>query len=291
MIYQDLIILIIAFTCVGLFVATAIASALDLFNLLKLAADIRKKLHTVLIVEVVGIAVAAFAGFLNPKPIVEKVEDQKTQLEKQITDSTKEIFTRGADQAQRARAHTEGEGSEVELGFPWIDTASAPGKIVAAAPYLKGAGISITEITPRKSEVVFMNNRVLYKGKAANPIVSENLLTQINTNNVPASFTMKFLKPLSAVRFVRPALLSATKSGITHPAWSAHALDVAGRELSSQSETLTRSFSDVPARTYTLRSPGFRGISAIRFDSDPRLNGMPFAAFSAILIEQLTMIP
>jgi NAD/NADP transhydrogenase alpha subunit len=111
MIYRDLIVLIIAFTCVGVFVATAIASVLDLFNLLKLAADIQKKLHTVLIVGVVGIAVAAFGGFLNPKPIVEKVEDQKTRLEKQIIDSTKEIFTRGEGYAQKPRQ------PELEWGF------------------------------------------------------------------------------------------------------------------------------------------------------------------------------
>lgn len=283
-IYRDLIVLIIAFTCVGVFVATAIASMLNLFNLLKLATDIRKKLHAVLIVEIVGIAVAAFAGFLNPKPIVEKVKDQKTRLEKQITDSTKEIFARDAVYAQKPHQ------AEVELGFPWVDTAFAPRGTVTATSYLQGVGISITEMTPQGSEVVFMNNRVLYGGRAANPTTSENLLTQINTNNVPASFTIKFSEPLAAVRFVRPALLAATESGITHPAWSAHALDTTGRELSSQSETLTRSFSDVPARTYTLVAPGFHGISGIRFASDPRLNGKPFAAFSAVLIEKLTMI-
>ena len=92
---NGLIILIIAFTCVGLFIATVIATVLDLFNLLKLASDIRKKLHTVLLVETVVVSVAAFSGFLNPKPVaqrierVEQVEGEKLQLEKQFTDSTK----------------------------------------------------------------------------------------------------------------------------------------------------------------------------------------------------------
>jgi hypothetical protein len=31
-------------------------------------------------------------------------------------------------------------------------------------------------------------------------------------------------------------------------------------------------------------------IAALRFDSDPRLDGKPFAAFSAILIERLTLV-
>ena len=111
----------------------------------------------------------------------------------------------------------------------------------------------------------------------------------MNTGNVPASFTLKFAEPSRSVSFTRPALYPATNSGITHPAWSAHALDADGVELSSQSEGLTRSFSDVPAARYVLRSPGFAPIAALRFDSDPRLNGIPFAGFSAILIERLTL--
>lgn len=279
-------VLIIAFTCVGLFVATAIASGLDLFNLLKLAPDIRKKLHAVLLVEIVGISVVAFAGFLNPKPIAQKVVSEKLQLEKQITDSTQAIMRAGPSGAVITRGL---HANEVVVGFPWVDTASAPGKTVAAAPYLHGVGISIAGRNPPASEVVLLNNRVLYQGQAVKPTTSQNILTQVSTDNGPASFTLTFSEPVATVRFVRPALYPATESGITHPAWSAHALDTTGRELSSQSEDLTRSFSDVPARTYTLTAPGSDGISAIRFESDPRLKGKPFAAFSAVLIEQLTM--
>jgi hypothetical protein len=93
------------------------------------------------------------------------------------------------------------------------------------------------------------------------------------------------------VEFVIPAFYPASKSGVTHPAWSAHALDVAGRELSSQGESITSSFHNVPPHHYLLRAPGLDGIVAVRFDSDPRLNGVPFAGFSAILIEQLTLTP
>jgi hypothetical protein len=39
-----------------------------------------------------------------------------------------------------------------------------------------------------------------------------------------------------------------------------------------------------------LRAPAFELISALRFESDPRLNGQPFAGFSAILIERLTLV-
>lgn len=57
------------------------------------------------------------------------------------------------------------------------------------------------------------------------------------------------------------------------------------------SEALTRSFSTVPAQTYPLAAVGFQGISGVRFDSDFRLNGVPFAAFSSVLIERISITP
>jgi hypothetical protein len=272
---NDLITLIIAFTCVGVFIATAIATVLDLFNLLQLERGIRKTLHKVLLAEIVVVSVAAYAGFLNPKPIVRTME-RVDGLEKEVTDATKAL-KRTVD-------------TSVVVAFPWVDTASAPGRFVAAAPYLHALGIRSRRFQPSESQLVIVNNLGLYSGQAVKPATSQNMLTQIHTGNIPASFTLEFSEAFSSVSFTRPALFPATESGITHPAWSAHALDNAGNELSSQSEALTRSFSDVPARTYTLSAPNGKRISAVRFDSDPRLNDRPFAAFSTVLIESLTMV-
>lgn len=180
--------------------------------------------------------------------------------------------------------------NEVVVEFPEVDTGTIPGHAVAALPYLHRLGISVTDIQPAGSEIVLVNNRGLYQGAAVAPTTSQNLITQVNTGNVPASFTLKFVEPARSASFTRPALYPATNSGITHPAWSVHALDADGNELSSQSEGLTRSFVDVPAVQYVLRSPAFAPIAALRFESDPRLNGKPFAAFSAIMIERLTLV-
>lgn len=180
---------------------------------------------------------------------------------------------------------------EVVVEYRDVDTRSAPGYTVAAAPYLHRDGISVTELKPQQSQVVLMNNLGLYGGAAITPTTTQNFLTQISTdNNGIASFTLVFAEPVDSVSFTRPALYPATSSGVTHPAWSAHALDADGREVSSQSEGITRSFVDVPAQQYTLRSPGFDRIVAVRFDSDWRLDGKPFAGFRAILIERLTLI-
>lgn len=81
--YQQLMLLTIAFTCVGLFVATAIACAGDLFNLIKLAPDIRKKLQLILLTEVIGISIAAFNGFMNPQHLaqqISQIQNSNTKL-------------------------------------------------------------------------------------------------------------------------------------------------------------------------------------------------------------------
>ena len=79
-----------------------------------------------------------------------------------------------------------------------------------------------------------------------------------------ASYLLTFAKPPDAFSFTRPALYAATQSGVTHPGWTAVALDARGGQLSAQSEGLIRSFSTVPAQTYTFRAPGFDRIAAIR---------------------------
>ena len=153
----------------------------------------------------------------------------------------------------------------------------------------------MTDMKPPTSEIVLINNRGLYQGAAVAPTTSQNLITQVNTGNVPASFTLKFAEPARSASFTRPALYPATESGISHPAWSVHALDAQGNELSSQRESLTRCWppagcKEVPAVVYVLRAPAFEPITALRFESDPRLGDKPFAAFSAIMIERLTLV-
>ena len=194
--------------------------------------------------------------------------------------------------ATTAPAATSGATRETVVSFADVDT-------VSAAPYLRKAGITVEKLIPAGSELVLVNNRGLYEGKGVFPTVSQNFLTQVNTGNVPASFTLRLRTPAQQVTFMRPRLYPYTSSGVTHPAWNARALDEQGNELSSQSEGIIRRLpsrdgsgeDDVPAQTYTLRAPGFEPIVAVRFESDPNLNGRPFAAFSTLLIERITFTP
>jgi hypothetical protein len=278
--FPDLIIDTIVVACLLTFLATALATVLDLFNYksLSLRPETRKLLHKLMLGQITVAAVAAFSSFIIPQPHSNTLRPEVSNLQTENNDPPNAIVA----------VHP----GEEALGLPDIATDKAPGMTVPAAPYLHLAGISIKEIMPPDSELVIVNNRSLYHGQAVLPETNQNILTQINSGGSggPASFTLTFDQPVTSISFIRPALFPETESGVTHPAWSAHALDAEGHELSSYSESLDRKFKpqNIPALTVTLTAPGFQNISAIRFDSDFRLNGKPFAGFFAVLIERLT---
>lgn len=183
--------------------------------------------------------------------------------------------------------------------FASVPTATAPDLVVAAQPYLRDGAIllRVRDVVPGTSEVVFQNNRGIYGGRAVAPLVSQNMLTQRNTGNVAASFTLVLARPASRVHFMIPRLFPDTQSGVTFPAWTATALSAAGEPLDSRNRAVARRMeADIPNEVITLEAPAFDGIAAVQFQSDPRLrnaNGVmvPFAAFSAILIEGIWIEP
>jgi hypothetical protein len=168
----------------------------------------------------------------------------------------------------------------VTLDFDSVD--ATHGRIVAIG-YLAQFGVTLGEVTPG-TLVVIDDAKNFYGGRAIVASSPPNVLTQINSND-PVSFTFHFDKPVQAVRFTRPALL-AGPTGITFPEWRAEALDVDGTVLAQAGEPLGSGwayYSNVPARTFALEGPG---IVAIRFSS----NNMHFAAFSAVVIDDLVLL-
>ena len=86
-------------------------------------------------------------------------------------------------------------------------------------------------------------------------------------------------------------LWPATKSGVTHPAWSAHAFDETGRDVGAVEEPLLAEFRDIPARTYVLKSAENTLFRSVRITSDYRdANGRPFAGFHAVLIDEIDLM-
>ncbi len=180
------------------------------------------------------------------------------------------------------------------LDFAKVPTASSSDMRVSAIPYLHDAPypLKVRDVLPAGSEVVFMNNRALYEGRAVIPTISQNILTQINTGNIGAAFTIVLPEPASRVQFLVPRLFPDTQSGVTFPAWTATALSASGEALDIRKRALARRMEgDIPGDLISLDAPAFEGIAAIRFESDPRLNGRAFAAFSGILVEGLWFVP
>jgi hypothetical protein len=170
----------------------------------------------------------------------------------------------------------------------------APDFRIAASPYLRRFGVSISARSPENSSVVIRSNIGLYGGDAADPTSSsEHLLTQENDPLVaPIGFTLSFDRPFKVVNLLRAALWAATKKGgVTHPAWHAYALDDAGLEVASGGETLLASYETVPAKWHVLQPADGKTIARLRIESDCRnAAGVPFAGFQAMLIQEIQLV-
>ncbi len=171
--------------------------------------------------------------------------------------------------------------SVIDINFDGVNANAAP---VDATAYLAGYGITLGGITPGTTLDV-LSDRYIYGGRATVAPSPPNVLMQAGSN-LPVSFTLDFPTPLDSFGFTRPELLAVTQSGITFPQWSAHAFNSQGQEVFTNTnpvgEPLFGSFSNVPARTFTIPGPG---ITSVRFDS----NNFNFAAFSAVLLDDFLL--
>ena len=182
--------------------------------------------------------------------------------------------------------------TEVEVekfSFADIDTSIVPNGIVPAAPYLFDHGISVENMGPTGAELRVRSSHDFYGGQAVRVETSKNVLTQEGTGNASASFTLVFSQRVQSVTITRAALFAASPSGITHPAWTARALDAKGVEIQFVGEPLLRELGEVPSQSFVLNSRSGVDIHAVRIESDPRLDGRPFAAFSAVMIQQIAI--
>lgn len=176
-----------------------------------------------------------------------------------------------------------------------FDDISIPGPdyTIAAAPYLRRFGISISARSPGNSAVVIKSNIGLYGGEAADPTsTSEHFLTQENDPlTAPIGFTLSFDRPPAAIKLLRAGLWAATGSGVTHPAWHAQALDDAGAEVATVGEALLASYKTVPAQWHLLQPSDGKTIASLRIESDCRNSaGVPFAGFQAALIQEMQLV-
>ena len=170
--------------------------------------------------------------------------------------------------------------SETVINFASEDTTGPP-FWVPADGYLRRFGISISDVT-ENSKVVLQGDYV--GGGSAFVTPSHNALTQLECHG-PVGFTLRFDKPVSRVSFTRAGLIAGTPNGITHPAWSVCVFN-RDQRLGCKGEHILREFANVPERDFSLQGPD---ITSVRVESDFRLDGKPFTAFCAVLIQSVTL--
>jgi serine/threonine-protein kinase len=175
------------------------------------------------------------------------------------------------------------------VDFQPVDTTAPAGHSVDATPYLRAHGIAIADVRPPGARLVVRGNLGIYENTALDLPPRRNVLMQVDTGGAPASYTLVLARPARRLVVARPPLVAPSRNGTTHPAWSAHAVDARGREVGRCGEELVRSFRDVPPVRCTLEAPDREPIARVRIDSDPTLDGRPFAAFDAVVIERLTL--
>lgn len=171
------------------------------------------------------------------------------------------------------------EAAPITLDF---DTVMVPAfGVVEASSYLATFGVTVSNVTSG-GRVVLRND-----GGGPNFIVPPSAPNTLSfasaVGQIPNTFTLNFPVPLSGLSFTRPQLLTGP-SGVTHPQWTATALNSVDVAVVSVGQDLIASFVDVPAQTFTL---GGTGIEKLRFDS----NNFAFASTVAVVVDDLTLHP
>lgn len=184
--------------------------------------------------------------------------------------------------------------SETHIDFANLSV-PGPDYVIAAEAYLSRQGITVPARSPDSSRIVITSSLGLYAGRAAAAGKTEHFLTQrVEGTSEPAGFTLAFAKPPRRVGIYRAALWAATDSGVTHPGWTAEAIDAAGRVIDRVEEALFGKYEPVPGRLLVLNGGAMGPIARVRIVSDYRArnqNGelVPFAAFRAVLINELIL--
>jgi hypothetical protein len=148
------------------------------------------------------------------------------------------------------------------IDFEAVDASQGPVGGSVLAGYLAGYGVGVSNVTASTS-VVVANDQNFGGGNVTRSSSGENFLTQVGANGA-VSYTLVFSQPYASVSWIRTLLL-AEATGVSAPAWRAHAFDASGNELAAVGESQFVSFTNIPAAPFTLLGPG---IASITFDAN-----------------------
>jgi len=130
---------------------------------------------------------------------------------------------------------------------------SLKGDALAAA--FRSLGISFE--APADQPLVLMDSHDVYGGDAVAGARGDMVLLQQGGH--PCQYAMVLDRAAAEFDFNRSNLV-AGPTGVTHPVWTATAMDANGHALSSVGEAEIRSYSDVPAHRFILSGPGITRV-------------------------------
>ena len=164
------------------------------------------------------------------------------------------------------------------IDFDLLNTSAGAVGGTLLSNYLVGYGITLSNVTDGTEMEAANTNSVTGSIQVEVPS-APNFFTQAGLDQ-PVSFTLDFASPLQSFGFTRVGLVSSTGQ-VSHPQWTATALNSNGTVLSSVMEGLIIANS-LSERSFVLTG---NGIASVRFDSDSQQT----AAFSAVLLDNLIL--
>jgi hypothetical protein len=206
------------------------------------------------------------------QPVLDYVAQSARQMSRRrlLTYAAAGIVVLATGVAGLAKLHAAPSITKISFDGVAVDNSNGG---VATQTYLARYGITVSKLYPADSVVVIRSCMSYYGGKMIDCKQTKNVLSQQNpTDAAPITFNLVFDKPIRALRITRAPLWAATPSGVTHPTWTAFALDANGQVIGLQHEPLLRSFSAVPAKVFNLNGDG-KLIYAVQIVSDVRSEG------------------
>ena len=178
MIYDDIdshfviVKIIIAYTCTGVFVVTAIITILAILGIIRIDHKYLNKLFVILVVEIVVISVGAFSNLMmfDPKPVQEALTEGQSALQVLRTEET----------AQTSNTTEEPENLPARV-YLHIPSASVRSQAEQAQMILREMGALVpgienvgTERSPRKTEVRYFRKSAEEEAKQYASALKDN---------------------------------------------------------------------------------------------------------------------
>jgi hypothetical protein len=167
------------------------------------------------------------------------------------------------------------------IDFEAVDASAGPVSGAELSNYLAGYGVTVSQVSSNTAVAVQADSNLL-GGTVTVASSGDNLLTQTGANGAVA-YTLLFNRPYLGVSWTRTELLAGT-GGVETPGWRATAYDSNGAAVGSVGEQQRGSFTNVPARRFTLTGPD---IASVTFAGDNSVGALATLPLDDLLLSSI----